>query len=48
VLSVPKRLRYFSQNDPNTLNTALRIFLRVINANLYQHCHFANDRYREA
>lgn len=38
VLSVPKRLRYFLQNDPKALNTALRIFLRVIHASLHQHC----------
>ena len=30
VLSVPKRLRYFMQRDGATLNTVLRIFLRVI------------------
>ena len=38
VLSVPKHLRYFLQNDPKALNTALRIFLRVIHSNLHQHC----------
>jgi hypothetical protein len=38
VLSVPKRLRYFLQKDPKALNTALRIFLRVIHTNLHQHC----------
>jgi len=38
VLSVPKRPRYFLQNDPNTLNTALLIFLRVFHSNLHQHC----------
>ena len=38
VLSVPKRLRYFLQNDPKALNTALWIFLRVIHANLHQPC----------
>ena len=38
VLSVPKRLRYFLRSDPNALNTALRIFLRVIHSNLHQHC----------
>jgi hypothetical protein len=37
VLSVPKRLRYFLQNDPKALNTALLIFLRVIHTNLHQH-----------
>ena len=30
VLSVPKRLRYFMQRDGVALNSALRIFLRVI------------------
>lgn len=34
VLKLPKRLRYFLQNDPKALNTALRIFLRVILASL--------------
>ncbi|AZP12282.1 IS91 family transposase [Undibacterium parvum] len=38
VLSLPKRLRYFLQNDPKALNTALRIFLRVILASLQAHC----------
>lgn len=38
VLSVPKRLRYFLQNDPKALNAALRIFLRVIERSLRQHC----------
>jgi hypothetical protein len=38
VLSLPKRLRYFLQNDPKALNTALRIFLRVILASLHAHC----------
>ena len=38
VLSVPKRLRYFLRSDPKALNTALRIFLRVIHTNLHQHC----------
>ena len=38
VLSVPKRLRYFLHSDPKALNTALRIFLRVIHTNQHQHC----------
>ncbi len=38
VLSVPKRLRYFLQRDGSALNTALRIFLRVIQHSLHQHC----------
>jgi hypothetical protein len=38
VLSVPKRLRYFLRSDPKALNTALRIFLRVIHTSLHQHC----------
>lgn len=38
VLSVPRRLRYFLQNDPKALNAALRIFLRVIERSLRQHC----------
>ena len=38
VLSVPKRLRYFLQRDGVALNTALRIFLRVIQGSLHQHC----------
>ncbi len=38
VLSLPKRLRYFLQHDPKALNTALRIFLRVILASLQAHC----------
>ncbi len=32
VLSVPKRLRYFMQRDGAALKSALRIFLRVIEA----------------
>lgn len=38
VLSVPKRLRYFLQRDGAALNTALRIFLRVILHSLHEHC----------
>ena len=38
VLSVPRRLRYFLQNNPKALNAALRIFLRVIERSLRQHC----------
>lgn len=38
VLSLPKRLRYFLQHDPKALNTALRIFLRVILASLQAPC----------
>ena len=44
VLSVPKRLRYFLQRDGAELNTALRIFLRVIQGSLHQHCPRANPR----
>jgi len=32
ILSVPKRLRYFLQRDPEALGAALHIFLRVIEA----------------
>jgi len=38
VLFVPKRLRYFLQRDGAALNTALRIFLRVIQHSLHEHC----------
>jgi len=38
VLSAPKRLRYYLQRDGAALNTALRIFLRVIQGSLHQHC----------
>jgi len=38
VLSVPKRLRYFMQRDGAVLNMVLRIFLRVIEQSLQQHC----------
>ena len=38
VLSVPKRLRYFMQRDAAALNSALRIFLRVIEQCLQRHC----------
>ena len=39
VLSVPKRLRYFlSLRDGAALNTALRIFLRVIQNSLITRC----------
>ena len=38
VLSVPKRLRYFMQRDSAALNTALRIFLRVVQQCLHEHC----------
>jgi len=34
VLSVPKRLRYFLQRDPETLSAVLHILLRVIEARL--------------
>ena len=37
-LSVPKRLRYFLQRDGAALNSALRIFLRVIEQCLLRHC----------
>jgi len=36
VLSVPKRLRYFVQRDPEALGAALHILLRVIEARLRQ------------
>ncbi len=38
VLSVPKHLRYFLQRDGAALNTALRIFLRVVQHSLVEHC----------
>ena len=38
VLSVPKRLRYFMQRDGAALNSALRIFLRVIEQCLLRQC----------
>ena len=38
VLSVPKRLRYFVQRDGAVLNTALRIFLRVVQHSQVGHC----------
>ena len=38
VLSLPKRLRYFLQRDGAALNTALRIFLRVVQQGLRKHC----------
>ncbi len=38
VLSVPKRLRYFLQRDSAVLNAVLRIFLRVVQSHLHQHC----------
>lgn len=38
VLSVPKRLRYLLQRDGAALNTALRIFLRVVQHNQEAHC----------
>ena len=36
VLSVPKRLRYFLQRDPEALGAVLHILLRVIEARLRQ------------
>ena len=38
VLSVPKRLRYFMQRDGAALNSALRIFLRVVEQCLHRQC----------
>jgi hypothetical protein len=38
VLSVPKRLRFLLQRDGAVLNMVLRIFLRVIEQSLHQHC----------
>ena len=38
VLSVPKRLRYYLQRDKGALNSALRIFLRVVQQSLLTHC----------
>lgn len=38
MLSVPKRLRYFMQRDGAALNTAMRIFLRVVQHSLHAHC----------
>ena len=38
MLSVPKRLRYFMRRDGTVLGMVLRIFLRVIEQSLRQHC----------
>lgn len=38
VLSDPKRLRYFLQRDAAAFNTALRIFLQVVQQTLHEHC----------
>ena len=38
MLSLPKRLRHFLQNDAKALDAALRIFLRLILASLHAHC----------
>lgn len=38
VLSVPKRLRYYMQRDGAALNTALRIFMRIVQQCLHEHC----------
>ena len=38
VLSVPKRLHHYLQRDKGALNTALRIFLRVVQQSLQTHC----------
>ncbi len=38
MLSVPKRLRYFMQRDGAALNSALRIFLRVVEQCLHRQC----------
>ena len=44
VLSVPKRLRYFLQRDPEALGAVLHIFLRVIEARLRQRSGCARGR----
>ena len=44
VLSVPKRLRYFLQRDPEALGAVLHILLRVIEARLRQHSGCARGR----
>ncbi|MGH8829983.1 MAG: transposase, partial [Polaromonas sp.] len=44
VLSVPKRLRYFLQRDKDALNTALRVFCRVVLRTLQAHCPGAVQR----
>ncbi len=43
VLSVPKRLRYFLERDPQRAGALLRIFLRVIEAQLRQSSPGAGD-----
>lgn len=35
---LPKRLRYFLQNDPKALNTAMPIFLKITLSSLQAHC----------
>lgn len=35
---VPKRLRYFVQWNGAVLNITLRIFLRVVQQSLHEHC----------
>jgi hypothetical protein len=37
VLSVPKRLRYFLQNDAAVQGAVLRLFLRVVERGLQEH-----------
>ena len=37
-LSALKRLRYFMQRDGAVPNIVLRVFLRVIEQSLHQHC----------
>jgi hypothetical protein len=44
VLSVPKRLRYFLQRDPEALSAVLHVFLRVIEAWLRQRSGCARGR----
>jgi hypothetical protein len=44
VLSVPKRLRYFLQRDPEALGAVLHILLRVIEARLRQRSGCARGR----
>ena len=44
VLSVPKRLRYFLQHDPEAISAVLHILLRVIEARLRQGSGCAHGR----
>jgi len=44
VLSVPKRLRYFLQHEPEAISAVLHILLRVIEAQLRQPSDCARGR----